>query len=340
MSRAFIREANDGLNLLGKNIVVVGGTQGIGASTALRFASLGASVLICGRNDSRGTSMVQSLRTAYTSGSKFLRHNRDAKDEAPTYSFVKADLSTVEGCFKVVNEVKKWDKVPQDGLHALVMTAGSLNFGSRRETRDGIESTFAVNYLSKFIIANKLMPEIKSSERGRVVSVLHGGQDLKIEVDDLEIKNGFSFIRAANHTAGLIDVLTDQSARKHTTSPNSPRFIHIFPGIVNTDSITTAGFPWFVRYPAKLFLPFVATDPRTVADEIVYMCTNDAWIKANEKTTVSSEGKEVARAILVYPGLQVKPLPKSLNDEGLEEEVVTKSWDIVGKVAPELVKDV
>jgi hypothetical protein len=40
-SFAQLRALNEGVSLVGKNILVVGGSAGIGAAAAVRFASLG-----------------------------------------------------------------------------------------------------------------------------------------------------------------------------------------------------------------------------------------------------------------------------------------------------------
>ncbi|KAI8855022.1 hypothetical protein BC829DRAFT_485951 [Chytridium lagenaria] len=266
MSRAVIQEANDRVNLAGKNVVVVGGTQGIGAATALRFASLGASVLISGRNEARGSSMVQSLRTTYSNASKILRREgrlkgNEKEDEVaasssspigsdiPEFTFVKADIGTVEGCLSLVKEVKDWDRLKDEGIYALIMTAGSLNFGPRRENKEGIESTFATNFLSKFTILNSLLSQLQSSAHSRVVTVLHGACGVTVDPSDLQVTKGFNFIKAANNSAGLLDIMTDQFARRHTTTPRSPRFIHVFPGVVNTDSTKPQAFPGSFAIP-------------------------------------------------------------------------------------------
>ncbi|KAJ3206619.1 hypothetical protein HDU67_008043 [Dinochytrium kinnereticum] len=93
--------------------------------------------------------------------------------------------------------------------------------------------------------------------------------------------------------------------------------------------MTTAGFPWFIRYPAKLALPFIATDPRIVAEEIVYMCTNDGWVLSNGVSSVSREGRNVARGMFVHPGLEVRRGAAQLEDEEVCEEVVERTLGIL-----------
>ena len=45
----------------GKNVLVVGGTQGIGMGVAIRAAQLGASVVIAGRNEKLAKSVIEQM---------------------------------------------------------------------------------------------------------------------------------------------------------------------------------------------------------------------------------------------------------------------------------------
>ena len=56
-----VKTANEAINLVGKQAVVVGGTSGIGQGLALRLAQAGCSVTIVGRSAKRGAEIVQEL---------------------------------------------------------------------------------------------------------------------------------------------------------------------------------------------------------------------------------------------------------------------------------------
>jgi NAD(P)-dependent dehydrogenase (short-subunit alcohol dehydrogenase family) len=58
------RRLTSALSFPNTNVVVIGGTQGIGAGIATRFAELGASVLVVGRNETLGSEMVKTLEAA------------------------------------------------------------------------------------------------------------------------------------------------------------------------------------------------------------------------------------------------------------------------------------
>jgi len=70
------------------NVVVVGGTQGIGAGIAVRFAELGASVLIVGRKETLGSEMIKTLESA--------SQKDGGKTAGVKFGFACRDLGSVE----------------------------------------------------------------------------------------------------------------------------------------------------------------------------------------------------------------------------------------------------
>ncbi|KAJ3178890.1 hypothetical protein HK101_010086 [Irineochytrium annulatum] len=345
VSGATIREANDNLNLSGLSYVVVGGTQGIGAAAAQRLASLGASVFITGRNREKGEKVLDSLRSAYEHNLNRLRNttarlassslegSADAASTTgepardPEYRFEPHDLSLTSECKALCDEVRDWCRdlhthrgqpggnSSTAGLDGLLMTAGNLNVGPRRVTKEGIQMTFALNYLSKFVIARLLTPLLMATAqpngRARCVSILSAGNGTTVDLNDIQVEKGFSFLKQALYDSTLVDMMTDDLARHHTTTDTSPRFIHAFPGMVNTDSVSNANFPWFITWPAKIALPLLASDPRVIAEEVVFMMTDDPWV----------DQQGLGKAILVHPGLRVVGRVKQLEDKAAVEKV-------------------
>jgi hypothetical protein len=89
-----------------------------------------------------------------------------------------------------------------DRLDVLVNNAGII-VQERKKSEDGYELTFAVNYLSHFLLTSLLLPLLKDSAPARVVNVASAGQSpidfdvrgitrvFELEVDDA----GWSMIR-------------------------------------------------------------------------------------------------------------------------------------------------
>ena len=139
------------MNMQDKICLVTGASAGIGKEIALGLAKLGARVVIVCRNASRGWESIEDIR------SKSGNHSLE---------LMLADLSSQRQIRKLAEKYKtKYDK-----LHVLVNNAGVI-MGRRCLTEDGMEMTFAVNYLAYFLLTNLLLDVIKSSAPSRIVNM-------------------------------------------------------------------------------------------------------------------------------------------------------------------------
>lgn len=103
--------------------VVAGGTQGIGAGIALRFALAGASVWVIGRSEGRGAEIVKKLEQASLEAAR--RGNGLSESSSkPDHAFLRADLSDVDEIKRVAEEVKK--RAGSRGIDWLFETQGKI----------------------------------------------------------------------------------------------------------------------------------------------------------------------------------------------------------------------
>jgi NAD(P)-dependent dehydrogenase (short-subunit alcohol dehydrogenase family) len=93
------------------NVVVIGGTQSIGAGIAIRFAELGASVLIVGRNENE---MVKKLESASS--------NKGWDPDRIRFGFARRDLSIVEEIKGAAKDIATW--AGKAGVQYLVQSQG------------------------------------------------------------------------------------------------------------------------------------------------------------------------------------------------------------------------
>lgn len=140
--------------------VVTGGTQGLGEAIARLFAERGAAgLVVCGRNQSRGSQIA-----------------KDLSHRCPTH-FVQADLSKVEDGRKVVAEADR-----QFGkIHALVNCAAITNRGTILNTSPELfDEIMAVNLRAPFFLMQETIKVmIRESIAGSIVNIqsntAHGG---------------------------------------------------------------------------------------------------------------------------------------------------------------------
>ncbi len=155
-------------------ILVTGATDGLGRRVARDLFERGATVLIHGRDAARAEATAREI--AGGTGNDKLRYHL-------------ADLSSIEEVRRLAEEVRS----RHDRLDVLVNNAGVILPG-REKNRDGVEMTFAVNYLSHFLLTRLLLPLLLRGP-ARVVNVASAAQS-PIDFDDPMLKRGYDPMRA------------------------------------------------------------------------------------------------------------------------------------------------
>jgi len=166
------------MNMDGKTVLVTGSTDGVGRYVAAKLASAGAKVLIHGRDKARAKTLADEIRR--------LGHAEPI--------FYQADLSSLAGSRQLAEAVL----AEHTRLDLFISNAGigSRTTGpERRTSADGHELRFAVNYLSGFLLAYRLLPLLKASAPSRIVNVASLGQH-PIDFDDVMITKGYNGSRA------------------------------------------------------------------------------------------------------------------------------------------------
>lgn len=157
-----------------QTVLITGATDGLGKEVARNLAGKGARVLVHGRDARRTEDAVREIAEETNNGN--LR-------------YYLADLSSLEEVRRLAEQVRS----EHERLDVLINNAGVI-VGERRETEDGIELTFAVNYLSHFLLS-RLLPLLKKSAPARIVNVASAGQS-PIDLDDVMLKRGYDPMRA------------------------------------------------------------------------------------------------------------------------------------------------
>jgi NAD(P)-dependent dehydrogenase (short-subunit alcohol dehydrogenase family) len=166
------------MKMNGKTVLITGSTDGVGRYVAAKLAAVGAKVLIHGRDKERAESLIAEIRG----------HGH----AEPT--FYQADLASLDSARALAQAVLAGHK----RLDVFISNAGigSRTQGSERRTSaDGHELRFAVNYLSGFLLACRLLPLLKTSVPSRIVNVASLGQH-PIDFDDVMITKGYNGNRA------------------------------------------------------------------------------------------------------------------------------------------------
>lgn len=114
----------------GKNIVVTGGTSGIGKVSAIKLAENGANLIICGRDEAKGESVVREI-SANKSKAKFIKCDVTDKGEVENlFNLAISELGSIDCLFNnagIDGEIapfadsteENWDRVIDTNLKGI-----------------------------------------------------------------------------------------------------------------------------------------------------------------------------------------------------------------------------
>jgi retinol dehydrogenase-14 len=198
--------------MVGRTVLVTGGTGGIGKATALGLARLGAHVAITGRHPTRTEDAVREVRAA---------------GGGQVDAFV-ADLSSQSEVRRLAGEVL--GRLPR--IDVLVNNVGGY-WNTRHLTADGLERTFALNHLAPFLLTHLLLDRLKAGAPARVVTVASNAHKLgHIDFDDLQGGRAYSDARAYNQSKLANVLFSYELARRLKGSSVTANALH--PGVVRT----------------------------------------------------------------------------------------------------------
>ena len=234
-----------------KNALVTGGTDGVGKEVAYGLARAGHRVVLVGRDADKGARVEREMRE--TTG------NADVQ-------FLQADLSLVREANRLADEIAgRWS-----ALHYLVHSAGVVR-GRRELTAEGIESNFAINYLSWFVLTERLLPLLEAvgqpDKAARIMIVSGAAQNGTIHFDDVNLTANFTTLRAVWQFCQANDVFTVELARRLAETDGDPRvtITSLKLGVVKTN--IRREFPRWMQWLVPLvFDPLLGQTPQEAAE--------------------------------------------------------------------------
>jgi NAD(P)-dependent dehydrogenase (short-subunit alcohol dehydrogenase family) len=195
-------------NLAEATILVTGATDGLGKRVASALAGQGATLLLHGRNRERLQATLEEV--SEQTGSEKLR-------------CYLADFSLLDAARKLAERILS----DEDRLEVLINNAGII-VQERKESEDGYELTFAVNYLSHFLLTRLLLPLLEHSTPSRIVNVASAGQS-RVDFSNLMLEQGYDAMKAYSQsklaqvmfTFGLAERLADTGVSVNALHPAS-----------------------------------------------------------------------------------------------------------------------
>lgn len=238
-------------SMVGKTVLVTGGTGGIGRAAATGLAAMGARVGISGRDRVRAEDAAVAIR-------------RESGNSAVDV-FV-ADMSSQVEVRRLAAEVL----ATYPRLDVLLNNVGGF-WSHRHVTTDALEHTFALNHLAPFLLTSLLLDRLIASAPARVVTVSSGAQSSgRVDFDDLMGERKYSGSRAYDQSKLANVMFTFELARRLEGTGVTATALH--PGLTNT--------AFSAEDPARAYAPLVAAmrpfmrSPKKGADTPVFLASS------------------------------------------------------------------
>ena len=228
-----------------KTVVVSGGTDGMGRATALARLGRGDTVIVIGSSGPKGRALAEEA-TRTGAGERF--------------RFLRADLSAVGEVRRVAKEIT--DRHPV--VDALVLCANRQS-PKRRETADGLEFTFALYYLSRYLLGDLLRPVMDAAPAPLIVNVAGVGNTAgSVHWDDLQLRRKYGMARAQLQAGRANDLLGVSFADR---AAGKARYVLYHPGFTRSGDLSPLN-P-LVRGVIRLLARFKARPVETAIRPIV-----------------------------------------------------------------------
>ncbi len=276
-------------DMRGKVVMLTGANSGIGEAAALELAKMGATLVMVCRNKEKGE--AARARIEKESGNDCL-------------SLIVADLASMESVRQLAEEFQGKNQ----RLDVLINNAGLFSL-RRHLTADGYEMTFAVNYLSQFLLTNLLLEQLQAGAPSRVVNVsssAHFGGH--IDFEDIQGERKYGGWRAYSQSKLAVALFTYELARRQHDKRITANCLH--PGVVATNIWSRSAGPLGpILKMTRLFM----TTPAKGAETTVYLASSP------EVANVTGQYFEKRR-------------PKRSSQESYDEAMAARLWTMSEKL--------
>ncbi len=156
------------LDLLGKNALVCGSTQGLGLASAIELAALGAEVTLMARNEIKLKEAVKKLSNA----------------NGQTHNYLVADFQIPQLVKNVITNYLRHN----NSINILINNTGGPKGGKATDaTSEDFLEAFNSHLVCNHILVQAVLPSMKASGYGRIVNII--STSVKQPIPGLAVSN-------------------------------------------------------------------------------------------------------------------------------------------------------
>lgn len=267
-------------------VVITGATSGIGYSTARKYASMGARILMINRNPEKSEAVRSEI----------------AKEFGTPIEFFIADLANLADIYRVGQHLLSLEKP----IDVLIHNAG-VHLETRRENSLGLEENFAVHVLCPFVINKMLIPKFERDQAGRILIVSSEGYRFAawgLDLEDLQWKTR-RYTGNQAYGAGKLAQLLLMHLLSAELSPCGVTINAMHPGMVRTETGKNNGK--FYRWYKKTVIDKLSASADVSAEALYYLGTSQKLsqttdtffhLTTEEELAPPAQDMEAAQALL------------------------------------------
>lgn len=269
----------DMIQVKGKTVVYVGGTDGMGRVVLEDFAKYGAKIFLLGRTPEKTNRVIKEVQAS-------------TKNDQITH--VVCDLSSLES----VRSAAQFIMSKCNHIDYLINCAGS-NIFEHIVTDEGYELSWVTNHLGPFLLTNLLLDRLKESPKARIVNLSSAMQGLG-RIDFEAILNNKPTSHANRYGQAKLAMIMCTQVLSEEIKGTNVTINALNPGFINTNLMRRAkGLMMIPVIWSRLF----ASEPRVGAERILALATSNAYSGVSGKFVyenyIREPNKQAADAELV-----------------------------------------
>ena len=251
----------DEQDLADRVVVITGANSGIGRAVAADLAGRGATTILACRNPVKARDAVTELRRL------------SGNDSVRSVELDLADLRSVERC---ADELI----ASTDGIDVLVNNAGGA-VPERRLTVQGVEETFASNYLGHYALTRLLLAHLRRDPLARVVNVSSNGHKYTkgIRWEDPTFEDGYSGLPAYANAKLAQILFTRELAHRFGESGLHASAVH--PGFVASNFYHNSHMGGVMSILTMPIARIFGRSPEQGAETVIQVATGDEVVSTN-----------------------------------------------------------
>ncbi|CAD1474449.1 unnamed protein product, partial [Heterotrigona itama] len=211
-------------NVTGEVVLITGSGHGIGKELALKYASLGATIVCWDINEQGNNETVEEIKQNGVSKAYGYKYVQETYNLFFDIKYKLCDVSNREEVIKTAEKVKK----EVGDVTILINNAGIMPCQLfTKHTPEQIKRIFDINIMAHFWVLQTFLPNMIQNNYGHIVSI-------SSVAGLFGLSNVVPYCSSKFAVRGLMEALCEELRVQNENKPSNIKFTTIYPYMVNT----------------------------------------------------------------------------------------------------------